>query len=87
MTTNMNSSRPTSRWTDDHLPTARISAPCCRCGRYDEPVHVVGEEFYCPDCCPCRPLPTTAEMTGSDPDFTGDMTTEEYIAAIRRNAK
>jgi hypothetical protein len=29
-------------------------------------------------------LPTVAELIGSDPDFTGDMTTEEYIRSIRR---
>jgi hypothetical protein len=25
----------------------------------------------------------TAELTGSDPDFTGDMSTDEYIRSIR----
>lgn len=29
-------------------------------------------------------LPLAAELTGSDPDFTGDMTTDEYIRSIRR---
>jgi hypothetical protein len=29
-------------------------------------------------------LPTVAELTGSDPDFTGGLTTEEYIRSIRR---
>ena len=28
-------------------------------------------------------LPTTAQLCGSDPDFTGDLTTEEYIREIR----
>jgi len=27
--------------------------------------------------------PTTAELYGSDPDFTGGLTTEEYIEEIR----
>ena len=30
-----------------------------------------------------KPRPTTAELTGSDPDFTGEITTAEYIADIR----
>jgi hypothetical protein len=30
------------------------------------------------------PLPTVAELTGSDPDFTGGLSTEEYIRSIRR---
>lgn len=47
---------------ETHLPTARIHAPCQRCGRYDEVAHVVGDEFYCGACysactatmqCPC----------------------------------
>src|ERR1035437_1114161 len=29
-------------------------------------------------------LPTAAELTGSDPNFTGDMSTDEYIWRIRR---
>jgi hypothetical protein len=29
-------------------------------------------------------LPTVAELTGSDPDFTGGLSTEEYIRSIRR---
>jgi hypothetical protein len=28
--------------------------------------------------------PTVAELTGSDPDFTGHLTTDEYIRSIRR---
>lgn len=28
--------------------------------------------------------PTTAELTGSDPDFTGELSTDEYIRKIRR---
>jgi len=28
-------------------------------------------------------LPTAAELTGSDPNFTGDMSTDEYIRSIR----
>jgi hypothetical protein len=31
-----------------------------------------------------RRLPTAAELTGSDPHFTGDMGTDEYIRSIRR---
>jgi hypothetical protein len=29
-------------------------------------------------------LPTVAELTGSDPDFTGGLSTEEYVRSIRR---
>jgi hypothetical protein len=29
-------------------------------------------------------LPTVAEITGSDPEFTGSLTTDEYIRSIRR---
>jgi hypothetical protein len=29
-------------------------------------------------------LPTTKELTGSDPNFTGDLSTDEYIQEIRR---
>ena len=29
-------------------------------------------------------LPSAAELTGSDPFFVGDMTTDEYIRGIRR---
>jgi len=32
---------------------------------------------------PDSELPTTAELSGSDPDFTGDMTTQEYMDKIR----
>lgn len=28
-------------------------------------------------------LPTVEQLAGSDPDFTGGLTTEEYIAEIR----
>lgn len=31
-----------------------------------------------------KQLPTAAQLTGSDPDFTGDLTTDEYIERIRR---
>jgi hypothetical protein len=29
-------------------------------------------------------IPTVAELTGSDPDFTGGLSTEDYIRSIRR---
>ncbi len=29
-------------------------------------------------------LPATTDMTGSDPDFTGGMSTEDFIRSIRR---
>jgi nitrogen regulatory protein PII-like uncharacterized protein len=29
-------------------------------------------------------LPTVAELTGSDPEFTGSLTTDEYIRSVRR---
>jgi hypothetical protein len=29
-------------------------------------------------------LPTTRELAGSDPDFTGELTTDEYLRTIRR---
>lgn len=32
---------------------------------------------------PAPPLPTVQQLTGSDPDFTGDMSTQEYIDEIR----
>jgi hypothetical protein len=32
----------------------------------------------------CKELPTVAELTGGDPDFTGELSTEEYIRSIRR---
>ena len=30
-----------------------------------------------------EPAPTIAELTGSDPDFTGEMSTEEYVRWMR----
>lgn len=37
-------------------------------------------------CCDhaTKPLPTVAEMTGIDPDLTGNLSTEEFIRSIRR---
>src|SRR5438552_4184878 len=32
---------------------------------------------------PSKRLPTVAEITGSDPEFTGDLTTDEYIRNVR----
>jgi hypothetical protein len=32
-----------------------------------------------------RPLPTIAEMTGSDPNITGSMTTEDYVRQMRES--
>ncbi len=29
------------------------------------------------------PLPTRVELAGSDPDFTGDLTTEDYMREVR----
>ncbi len=29
-------------------------------------------------------LPLASELTGSDPEFTGDLSTDEYIRSIRR---
>ena len=31
-----------------------------------------------------RHLPLASELTGSDPDFTGSLNTDEYIRSIRR---
>jgi hypothetical protein len=31
-----------------------------------------------------KKLPTTTQLTGSDPNFTGDLSTDEYIERIRR---
>jgi hypothetical protein len=36
-----------------------------------------------PECAGPAPLPTTRELTGSDPDFTGDKSTKEFIDEIR----
>jgi hypothetical protein len=33
-----------------------------------------------------KKLPTAADLFGSDPDFTGDETTDEYIGRIRGRA-
>lgn len=35
------------------------------------------------EAAPGKCLPTTTEMYGSDPDFTGGMTTDEYIRSMR----
>jgi hypothetical protein len=29
-------------------------------------------------------LPTAKELTGSEPDFTGDLSTEQYLRSIRK---
>lgn len=39
-----------------------------------------GPEDYC-ECW--EALPTVAELTGCDPNFTGDLTTQEYINELR----
>jgi hypothetical protein len=36
------------------LRTIAVSAPCVKCGKREEPCHVVTEEdsvFYCENCC------------------------------------
>jgi hypothetical protein len=33
--------------------------------------------------CSMRRLPMTSELTGSDPEFTGQMSTEEYVRWMR----
>lgn len=47
-----------------------------------------GEDGLCVVCAELqlivpRKLPSIAEMTGSDPDFTGELSTAEYIREIR----
>jgi hypothetical protein len=47
----------------------------------DEPITVELEELEI--IAQEHELPTIEQFVGSDPDFTGDMTTEEYIRSIR----
>lgn len=47
-----------------------------------EPVKVAVSDFELVEGT--RRLPCVAELAGSDPDFTGGLTTEEYIRSIRR---
>jgi hypothetical protein len=35
---------------------------------------------------PGFPLPTTADLSGKFPDFTGDLSTEEYIRHLRSDS-
>ena len=46
-----------------------------------EPVRIDVIEFQLLDSS--RRIPTTAELTGSDPNFTGDLSTDEFIRRIR----
>ena len=48
----------------------------------DEPVKVVIEDLRILGFG--KHLPKATELTGSDPNFTGDLTTDEYIREIRR---
>lgn len=47
----------------------------------DEPVKIDVENLR---VLGTKRLPTAAELLGSDPNFTGDLTTDEYIRSIRR---
>jgi hypothetical protein len=46
-----------------------------------EPMRVDAEEIRI--LRPSKDLPSLSRLYGSDPDFTGDMTTEEYLRSIR----
>lgn len=62
---------------------------CPFCGYEGEMRDQGAMGLHCPWCgakvaCQERgKLPTIGEFIGSDPHFTGDMTTEEYIRSIR----
>ncbi len=48
----------------------------------NEPVRIAVERLRV--LPPDKTIPTAKQLTGSDPNFTGEMTTEEYIRSIRR---
>ena len=47
----------------------------------DEPLRIAARSIR---ILGAKKLPTVAEITGSDPDFTGSLTTDEYIRSVRR---
>lgn len=52
---------------------------------------ILCQEGYCQDCkiylAREDELPTIDQFVGSDPNYTGDMTTEEYIRDMRGTSK
>ena len=69
------------------LGASLVYATCSECHMRCAPeAHQHDGLWYCRECCPvCHEatIPKAAELTGSDPDFTGDMTTDEFIREIR----
>lgn len=53
--------------------------PSCKSPYYDRPRRGATP----PTASEPRTLPTTAELAGSDPDYTGELSTAEYLAQAR----
>ncbi len=71
-------------------PISRQAAPCCTCGKYGEPVHVVegpaGTKFYCATCCPpCAIARCAAEQSAAAEELRrnpGDKNARSFGRAI-----
>ncbi len=44
-------------------------------------------EEWCCKLCLKKSLPTIEEITGSDPDFTGELSTKQYLDEVRGKAQ
>jgi len=42
-----------------------------------------GPRFWVQANCPLHGLPKTKDISGMDPDFTGELSTEEYVHSMR----